>query len=133
MTNKIQHSIKVGDAILVLGGDTWSEFGSTYIEVYGQDAYEHLVDAFTRAVGGVDVMGQAVANVQNGGLTGVNPGLTNNTQWQPQARAQDQAPAVMCAHGAMVHRSGTKGNKPWSGYFCPQPKGAPDQCPPQWG
>lgn len=38
-----------------------------------------------------------------------------------------------CAHGAMTYRTGTKqGGKQWAAYFCPQPKGAPDQCSPEW-
>lgn len=41
----------------------------------------------------------------------------------------------VCKHGAMNHRTGTNKNNgaPWSGYFCPSPKGTPDQCPPQFG
>lgn len=32
----------------------------------------------------------------------------------------------------MTYRSGVsqKNNKPWSGYFCPAPKGTSDACPP---
>jgi hypothetical protein len=137
MTNTIQHSIKLGDAILVIGGESWSDFCSNYIQAYGQDALDRLVDAFTIAVGGTDVMAQAVQNVQAGGLMGVNPGLNPQTsapqQWQPQARQQDPSPAVMCSHGPMVYRSGNKGGKAWGGHFCPAPKGSPDQCPPVWG
>lgn len=40
--------------------------------------------------------------------------------------------AHMCRHGAMTHRTGTSAKGPWTGYFCPQPKGAPDQCEPQF-
>lgn len=136
MTSKFQHSMKYGDAILVIGGDTWPEFTMNYCDAYGQDAFDHLVYVFTKAVGGVDVMAQAIQNVQAGGLTGVNPGLNAQTpapQWQPQARQQDPAPTVNCAHGPMVYRSGNKGGKAWGGHFCPTPKGAPDQCPPVWG
>lgn len=136
MTNKFQHSIKVGDGILVIGGESWPEFSMNYIEAYGQNAFDTLVDVFGRAVGALDVMERAVQNVQNGGLTGVNPGLNPQTsppQWQPQSRAQDPAPAVMCAHGAMIPRNGKGAKGPWSGHFCPTPKGSPDQCPPVWG
>jgi len=47
------------------------------------------------------------------------------------------APAVSygnnaCKHGARTQRNGTnaKTGKPWVGYFCPTPKGTPDQCDP---
>jgi hypothetical protein len=50
---------------------------------------------------------------------------------------QQQAPAAVgptCKHGPMQHKSGVnpQSNKPWQGYMCPAPKGAPDQCSPQW-
>ena len=57
----------------------------------------------------------------------------------PQTYLQQPAAAVAgakhCKHGAMVARSGTsaKTGKPWNGYFCPSPKGTPDQCDPEFG
>lgn len=134
MTNKIQHSMKLGDAIVVIGGESWPEFTMNYCEAYGQDAFDAMVSAFTGAVGGIsDLTERAIQTAQAGGLTGVNPGLQTTTTWQPKAQAQTAAPAVMCAHGPMIPRSGNKGGKPWSGHFCPAPKGSPDQCPPVWG
>jgi len=38
----------------------------------------------------------------------------------------------MCQHGPMVTRKGTGAKGEWKGYFCPTPKGTPDQCTPQW-
>ena len=37
-----------------------------------------------------------------------------------------------CKHGARTQRNGVnaKTGKPWVGYFCPTPKGTPDQCDP---
>lgn len=37
---------------------------------------------------------------------------------------------MQCKHGEMTPRSGEKNGKPWSGMFCPTPKGTPDQCQP---
>jgi len=53
------------------------------------------------------------------------------------AKSAHAAPAGAdhtCKHGQMVARSGVKEatGKPWSGYFCPAPKGTPDQCPPKF-
>lgn len=41
-------------------------------------------------------------------------------------------PPKTCQHGQMVKRSGFSRakNQPWRGYFCPTPKGTPDQCSP---
>lgn len=39
-----------------------------------------------------------------------------------------------CKHGDMKFLEGvsSKTGKPWKGYFCPSPKGTPDQCSPQF-
>jgi hypothetical protein len=37
-----------------------------------------------------------------------------------------------CAHGGAVQRKGESAKGPWTGYFCPQPKGSPDQCSPKF-
>ena len=37
-----------------------------------------------------------------------------------------------CSHGTMVTRKGSGAKGEWKGYFCPTPKGTPDQCTPQW-
>ena len=54
----------------------------------------------------------------------------------PQAAAP-AAPAPVaggktCIHGAMSFKSGTKNGKPWSGFFCPTPKGTQGQWEPVW-
>lgn len=37
-----------------------------------------------------------------------------------------------CKHGAMTYKTGSKGGRTWKAFMCPTPKGAPDQCDPQW-
>lgn len=38
-----------------------------------------------------------------------------------------------CRHGAMIFRESKPGAaKAWKGYFCPSPKGTPDQCEPKF-
>ena len=87
---------------------------------------------------------QAVNTVQT-----VFPGSTviESTQLTPVAPAQPFAPVAppataapatptgpVCKHGAMTHRTGTNktNGSPWSGWFCPSPKGTADQCSPQF-
>lgn len=43
---------------------------------------------------------------------------------------QQQPPGQNCAHGAMVFRSGIgkASGKPYKAFFCPAPKGTPNQC-----
>lgn len=37
-----------------------------------------------------------------------------------------------CLHGERIQRSGNGAKGPWVGWFCPTPKGTPDQCDVQW-
>lgn len=50
-----------------------------------------------------------------------------------QAVDQSGSAAPQCAHGARVPKDGfsQKSGKPWSGWFCPQPRGQV-QCEPVW-
>lgn len=49
-------------------------------------------------------------------------------------RTQANAPGgKFCQHGAMVNRNGTTNGRGWSGWFCPLPKGDPNQCKPVFG
>jgi hypothetical protein len=63
--------------------------------------------------------------------------VTNAVGGQVQAQAA-AAPAggmpnaPTCVHGEMVHRSGEKNGRAWSGWFCPTPKNTPGQCSPQF-
>lgn len=37
-------------------------------------------------------------------------------------------PAPICLHGEKVFKSGVGQKGPWRAWFCPSPKGTPDQC-----
>jgi hypothetical protein len=53
----------------------------------------------------------------------------------PPVPAQQAPPsdAPSCVHGAMIRRTGTHATRgPWAGWFCPTPKGTPDQCKAQF-
>lgn len=50
----------------------------------------------------------------------------------PVASAPLVAGQRACHHGPMVTRKGMGAKGEWKGYFCPTPKGTPDQCPPEW-
>lgn len=50
----------------------------------------------------------------------------------PVSAAPTLAGQVSCSHGSMIGRKGTGAKGEWKGFFCPTPKGTPDQCPPQW-
>ena len=48
------------------------------------------------------------------------------------AAPSTSAGQVSCSHGSMIGRKGNGAKGEWKGYFCPTPKGTPDQCQPQW-
>jgi hypothetical protein len=50
----------------------------------------------------------------------------------PAPAAAPSQGAHTCRHGAMTYRSGSGAKGPWQAYFCPAPKGAPDQCEPHF-
>jgi hypothetical protein len=50
---------------------------------------------------------------------------------QPQAQ-QPAAEGGYCTHGARVKRTGTSAKGPWTGFFCPAPRGDSTQCAPQF-
>jgi len=50
----------------------------------------------------------------------------------PSAAPSTSAGQVSCSHGSMIGRKGNGAKGEWKGYFCPTPKGTPDQCQPQW-
>jgi len=57
---------------------------------------------------------------------------------QPSAPVQQYSsptsfPEGQCKHGALVWRESKPGApKAWKGWFCPSPKGTPDQCEPKF-
>lgn len=87
---------------------------------------ELLLGAPAPAPSAVDVvtnaLGATVTNVTN--FAPVPPPVTN--------AAPSVAGSRVCSHGTMVTRKGSGAKGEWKGYFCPTPKGTPDQCPPQW-
>jgi hypothetical protein len=63
-------------------------------------------------------------------VTSVTPtqSVAPAVQSAPTATVQGSAPA--CRHGQMAWVD--PANKPWKGWFCPQPKEATDKCTPQF-
>jgi hypothetical protein len=46
----------------------------------------------------------------------------------PTAPPASQPAGQMCQHGPRTYRTGTSARGAWQAYFCPLPKGHPDQC-----
>lgn len=88
-------------------------------------AFHRLTDA--PAQGGQSNNGGG--GYQNQQQSGGQPGRPANANQAPNGQAK------YCQHGEMVFRSGVnqQSGKAWQGHFCPQPKGSPDQCKPEFG
>lgn len=48
----------------------------------------------------------------------------------PPVAVPQPSAGKQCVHGEMIRRSGNGAKGEWRGFFCPTPKGTPDQCSP---
>jgi hypothetical protein len=74
-----------------------------------------------------------LAPTQPPAAPGVPPSAPPAANWgAPAPAAFSNAAIPQCVHGAMTGRSGSSAKGPWKGWFCPTPKGTPDQCKAQF-
>lgn len=106
-------TVKIGDALRTIQADTHDEFVAELEKAHDdlQACYDLLIAA--RAVGNIAAPVQAAATVAPA----------------PAAPASfTSAASQRCSHGEMTPRTGSGAKGPWRGWFCPTPKGTPDQC-----
>lgn len=65
-----------------------------------------------------------------GGTAPAAPAQTSSAPAGAQSAPNNET--RQCKHGAMTYKTGSKGGRTWKAFMCPTPKGAPDQCDPQW-
>lgn len=65
-----------------------------------------------------------------GGNAPAAPAQAPQQNSRPPQQSAPSGESKSCKHGDMIFRSGVsqKTGKPWKGFFCPTPKGTPDQC-----
>lgn len=110
-------------------------YDGTLINVYAQDAAELETQLATiRDSAGLIGSTQAALASNSGGVAAAVAGLgatvisTSSASNQPTSFPEGQ-----CKHGQLVWRESKPGApKAWKGYFCPSPKGTPDQCEPKF-
>lgn len=124
MTASLQISSKLPDGrIFVVGGDDIDSFEQNLKGIVGADKAQDLLGEMAASLTGAGTHAQAVQNLQAGlGATVDHSAHPVNPNTAPTSRA--------CSHGVMTPRSGSGAKGPWKGYFCPSPKGTPDQCSP---
>lgn len=116
----------------------------TLINVYADNAAEFdvLLNSLLNNVGQIHSVSAALANFTRSAAPSVTETIANELGGQviastPAPVAATPAPSAnngyTCKHGAMIPRESKPGAaKPWRGYFCPSPKGTPDQCEPKF-
>jgi hypothetical protein len=149
VTVTFQISDKRGDAILLVKAEGPGEQSDQVYAGFAAAVQSAGLDGSLDAFGpqGLDPLAAARQTVANAGLLAQQQpaqppwGQPPVPAFQPQPAYQPpQMPAAaqggdgkFCIHGAMTFRSGTgKTGKPYSAYFCPSPKGTPNQCDPEF-
>lgn len=128
---KIVYTIKQGTGYdapwIVVSGDTVEEANALLVSLSTTNAYHEV--------------SQAAALFQGSGtaavLTVPQPVPTAPAPVYPTAAPAVPAPPVpqasanpqqFCPHGQRTRKTGTSSRGPWTAFFCPLPKGHPDQC-----
>jgi hypothetical protein len=124
MTASLQISSKLPDGrIFVVGGDDIDSFEQNLKGIVGAEKAQDILGEMAASLTGAGTISQAVQNLQAGmGATVDHSAHPVNPNTAPSSRS--------CGHGTMTPRSGSGAKGPWKGYFCPSPKGTPDQCSP---
>lgn len=123
MTQSLQISSKLPDGrIFVVGGDDIDSFETNLKSILGPEKAQ-------------DVLGEMAASLSGAGnpvqvITNAFPGATVDHTAHPTQGAQLAPASRSCQHGTLTPRTGSGAKGPWKGFFCPSPKGTPDQCSP---
>jgi hypothetical protein len=147
---KIVATLKAGDKYdapwITVGADTPEEVAAL-VERAGQAGLGAIVANAARgfqgtyAVAGAATVTQ-VGYEQNAAPVAVQAGPVAPTAAPPVAAqaapaapapTAPQAEAKFCPHGQRTLYNGTKNGRAYTAFFCPLPKGHPDQCGPVWG
>lgn len=100
------------------GGDTFRDVEAQLVSAFGQLAADQIIGHVAQLT-----TEEAFDNLKAGGVVG---GAVSS---QPAASNQD---GPVCQHGPKQYKEGMGAKGKWRAYFCPAPKGTPDQCPPEW-
>lgn len=96
----------------------------TLVNVYAKDQ-AHLESLLT------SIADLSTLITSTSAALGVNVTPAANVAYAKAALgAEEIAADKLCKHGNMTFKQGTGAKGPWKGWFCPSPKGTPDQCQP---
>ena len=130
---------KVNGDLFTVRGDDFAGFIGRLGESSHIPAIQNLLDVLS---GTVEITEQqAVANVTaafNGTVIPTPPAIPVAVApvappvAPPSAGFAVGGSVPVCGHGQMIGRKGAGAKGEWRGFFCPTPKGTPDQCSPQF-
>lgn len=128
---KVQWSISTPPAAQYAKGDMLNLRGDTVAEV------EAMFDVVLANEGAFLTKATEVAALlrSHGVVTDVLQGNNDNTQGPKDSEPGGGGGATItrvCAHGKRTKRTGTNNRGAWTGWFCPLPKGDPNQCAVDW-
>lgn len=109
-------TVKIGDALRTIQADTHEEFVAELEKAHDDlsACYDLLVKA--KAVAAVAAPAAPVQAAATAAPVSAPPASFTSAAMQ------------QCVHGDMTPRTGSGAKGPWRGWFCPTPKGTPDQC-----
>lgn len=152
MTVKYQISDKRGDAILLVSTEGPAEHADlvhgAFAAAVQKAGLDSAYQSFDELPGAIKTVTAVFPGAQVTAAAGPpDPwGTPPVPPFQPEAPPAPPVPAAaapqrgggqvkngFCNHGAATPRASKEGApKQWRGYFCPAPKGAPDQCEPEF-
>lgn len=102
----------------------------TLINVYGESVVD-AVASMNEMAAAMDLIRTIEANLSGAAAPAAT--FAAPVPAAAPAAAPSAAPSGhICKHGPMTFREGHGAKGPWKGYFCPAPKGTPDQCSPEF-
>jgi len=134
-------TVKVGDALRTIQGYSIEEYELARAELIDSLSGDAEPVALAKAAGHAAPLvsvTEASATVQpvapSGGSAAVWGEPTPPAPFIPPSNAAPAAFAAatvpQCQHGPRTARQGQGAKGPWKAYFCPTPKGTPNQCDP---
>jgi hypothetical protein len=105
--------------------DSYNGLHNIYVDSYDEDEARKALKAFANLTPEIEAI-QTILQAKK--LAEIALGAKPVEQ---KRQSSGDGPKT-CKHGEMTFRTGQSAKGPWKGYFCPSPKGTPDQCEPQF-
>jgi len=132
---KYQVNFKSGDALINIYATTSEELEAQLTTLQDTAALIATTADELRRHGGVTTTAYTATGAGAGGNVAYAAAAFGGTveQSAPAFNQPTSFPEGQCKHGALVWRESKPGApKAWKGWFCPSPKGTPDQCEPKF-